>query len=159
MSRTGPRRKMARQAARSVLPNATGNEDLRNRERPRIRHFLEQRGNPRCRDAGDPQAGQRPLRLDAAKRPSLFNDYQEVSLGDGTFEIVTEHRKWQDDARTVFRECLLDKAGQVAYRLISLPCIDRLRQAVGRTLKISDRFSSVSQDVRSSRSQAGPSSF
>lgn len=86
------RRKMARQAARSVLPNATETKIFVTANARAIRHFLEQRGN-RAAETEIRKLANQLLRLMKRESPNLFNDYREVSLADGTFEIVTDHRK------------------------------------------------------------------
>lgn len=86
------RRKMARQAARSVLPNATETKIFVTANARALRHFLEQRGN-RAAETEIRKLANALLRLMRKESPSLFNDYREVPLGDGTFEIVTDYRK------------------------------------------------------------------
>lgn len=86
------RRKMARQAARSVLPNATETKIFVTANARAIRHFLEQRGN-RAAETEIRKLANALMRLMKREAPNLFNDYREVPLGDGTFEIVTDHRK------------------------------------------------------------------
>lgn len=85
-------RKTARQAARSVLPNATETKIFVTANMRAIRHFLEQRGG-----AG----AEREIRLLANKvlmvmqneAPNSFEDYRTVALEDGTFEIITDTKK------------------------------------------------------------------
>jgi thymidylate synthase (FAD) len=86
------RRKAARQAARSVLPNATETKIFITANARALRHFLEQRGST----AAEPE-----IRLLAnlilerlqQESPNLFGDYTRVPLPDGTFEIQTSFRK------------------------------------------------------------------
>ncbi len=86
------RRKMARQAARSVLPNATETKIFVTANARALRHFLEQRGSRHA----EPEIRKLANRLlDVLQResPSLFADYTRTPLPDGTFEIDTPHRK------------------------------------------------------------------
>lgn len=86
------RRKAARQAARSVLPNATETKIFVTMNARAARHFLEMRGS-RHADA--------EIRILAGKfhevllreSPNLFGDYVRTPLPDGTFELNTPHRK------------------------------------------------------------------
>jgi len=86
------RRKTARQAARSVLPNATETKITVTANARALRHFLEQRGSqyaePEIRKLTN-------VMLDVlqADSPNLFGDYKKVPLPDGTFELVTEYKK------------------------------------------------------------------
>jgi thymidylate synthase (FAD) len=86
------RRKMARQAARSVLPNATETKIFVTANARAIRHFLEQRGH-RSAEPEIRKLANQLLHVMQNESPNLFNDYKEVPLPDGTFEIATEHRK------------------------------------------------------------------
>jgi len=86
------RRKAARQAARSVLPNATETKIFVTANARALRHFLELRGSrhaePEIRKLAN-------ILLEVLQResPHLFGDYRRIPLPDGTFEIVTEYRK------------------------------------------------------------------
>jgi len=86
------RRKLARQAARSVLPNATETKIFVTANARALRHFLELRGSrhaePEIRKLAN-------ILLEVLQResPHLFGDYRRVPLPDGTFEIVTDYRK------------------------------------------------------------------
>jgi thymidylate synthase (FAD) len=86
------KRKAARQAARSVLPNATETKIFVTANARALRHFLEQRGSrhaePEIRKLADVMLG--VLQADS---PNLFGDYERIPLPDGTFEITTEHPK------------------------------------------------------------------
>jgi thymidylate synthase (FAD) len=86
------RRKAARQAARSVLPNATETKIFVTANARAIRHFLEQRG-ARAAEPEIRKLANALLRIMQKESPNLFNDYREIPLPDGTFEIVTDHRK------------------------------------------------------------------
>ncbi len=85
-------RKAARQAARSVLPNATETKIFVTGNARALRHFLEQRGSrhaePEIRKLA--AAVFDVLHNDA---PNLFGDYRKVPLADGTDELVTNHPK------------------------------------------------------------------
>ena len=86
------RRKVARQAARSVLPNATETKIFVTANARALRHFLELRGSrhaePEIRKLAN-------ILLEVLQResPHLFGDYRRIPLPDGTFEIVTDYRK------------------------------------------------------------------
>lgn len=85
-------RKAARQAARSVLPNATETKIFVTANARALRHFLEQRGSA----AAEPEIRKLAnvmLDLLAADSPNLFGDYTRHPLPDGTFEIKTEFPK------------------------------------------------------------------
>lgn len=86
------RRKLARQAARSVLPNATETKIFVTANARALRHFIELRGS-RHAEVEIRKLAVAVLRLMQAEAPNLFGDYQLVPLADGTFEAVTEHRK------------------------------------------------------------------
>ena len=86
------RRKLARQAARSVLPNATETKIFVTANARALRHFLEQRGS-RYAEPEIRKLANRLLDLLQKESPNLFGDYERVDLGDGTFEIVTAYRK------------------------------------------------------------------
>jgi thymidylate synthase (FAD) len=86
------RRKLARQAARSVLPNATETKIFVTANARALRHFIELRAN-RHAETEIRTLAVRLLRLMQAEAPSLFGDYQLIPLPDGTFEAVTPHRK------------------------------------------------------------------
>ena len=86
------RRKTARQAARSVLPNATETKITVTANARALRHFLEQRGSvhaePEIRKLAN-----RMLDLLVVESPNLFGDYVKVPLPDGTFDLQTPFRK------------------------------------------------------------------
>ena len=86
------RRKAARQAARSVLPNATETKIFVTANARALRHFLEARGAA----AAEPEIrklANKVLDVLQAESPNLFNDYRKVPLPDGTFELVTDFKK------------------------------------------------------------------
>lgn len=86
------RRKSARQAARSVLPNATETKIFITANARALRHFLESRGSafaePEIRKLAN-------VLLDVLQieSPNLFGDYQKVPLPDGTFDLQTPYKK------------------------------------------------------------------
>lgn len=86
------RRKMARQAARSVLPNATETKIFVTANARALRHFIEMRGNRHAETEIRGLAIQL-LKIMQAEAPNLFGDYQIVSLEDGTFEATSQYRK------------------------------------------------------------------
>ncbi|OAI45893.1 hypothetical protein AYO44_02325 [Planctomycetaceae bacterium SCGC AG-212-F19] len=86
------RRKMARQAARSVLPNATETKIFVTANSRALRHFIELRGN-RHAEVEIRKLAVQVLRIMQKEAPNLFGDYQLVPLPDGTFEATTDHRK------------------------------------------------------------------
>lgn len=89
---TTDRRKAARQAARSVLPNATETKIFVTANARALRHFLELRGS-RHADHEIRKLANRLLDVLQQESSHLFGDYQRVDLGDGTFEIITQYRK------------------------------------------------------------------
>lgn len=86
------RRKMARQAARSVLPNATETKIFVTANARALRHFIELRCN---------QHAETEIRIVAAKvldilqkeAPHIFGDYSFVTLPDGTRAASTPNPK------------------------------------------------------------------
>jgi thymidylate synthase (FAD) len=86
------RRKMARQAARSVLPNATETKIFVTANARALRHFIELRGS-RHAEPEIRKLAVGVLKIMQQEAPSLFGDYQLVPLPDGTHEAVTQHRK------------------------------------------------------------------
>ena len=87
------RRKAARQAARSVLPERHRDEDLRHRQRPRAA-ALPGAARQRLRRAGDPQARrQAPRRPPEGRARTSSATTTKVPLPDGTFELTTPFKK------------------------------------------------------------------
>jgi len=86
------RRKMARQAARSVLPNATETKIFVTANARALRHFIEMRAS-RHAEVEIRKLAVQVLRLMQQEAPHLFSDYQLTPLPDGTFEATTPHRK------------------------------------------------------------------
>lgn len=86
------KRKAARQAARSVLPNATETKITVTMNARGFRNFLEQRGSRHA----EPEI--RRLAFEFYKvlvyeAPALFGDYQQTHLPDGTVELTTKNIK------------------------------------------------------------------
>ncbi len=91
LSRTA-KRKMARQAARSVLPNATETKIFVTANARALRHFIELRGS----SAAEPEIRKVAVRLlDIMQReaPNIFGDFETVPLEDGTLGVRTHHHK------------------------------------------------------------------
>jgi len=86
------RRKLARQAARSVLPNATETKICVTANARALRHFIEMRAS-RHAEVEIRKLAVKILQVMQQEAPHLFSDYQLVPLPDGTFEAVTEFRK------------------------------------------------------------------
>lgn len=86
------RRKLARQAARSVLPNATETKIFVTANARALRHFIEMRGS-RHAEVEIRKLAVQVLQIMQTEAPNLFSDYQLVPLPDGTFEANTPHRK------------------------------------------------------------------
>ncbi len=86
------RRKAARQAARSVLPNATETKIFVTANARALRHFLEQRGS-RHAEPEIRRLAVAILDVLSPAAPNLFGDYTRTPLPDGTFELDTPYRK------------------------------------------------------------------
>jgi thymidylate synthase (FAD) len=86
------RRKLARQAARSILPNATETKIFVTANSRALRHFIELRGN-RHAETEIRKLAIAVLRVMQKEAPNLFGDYRLEALGDGTFEASTDYRK------------------------------------------------------------------
>jgi thymidylate synthase (FAD) len=86
------RRKLARQAARSVLPNATETKIFVTANARALRHFIELRAS-RHAEVEIRKLAIKVLELMKGEAPHIFGDYQLVPLPDGTMEAVTPHRK------------------------------------------------------------------
>ncbi len=86
------RRKLARQAARSVLPNATETKIFVTANARALRHFIELRAS-RHAEVEIRKLAVKVLELMKAEAPNLFADYELVLLPDGTFEATTPYRK------------------------------------------------------------------
>jgi len=86
------RRKMARQAARCVLPNATETKIFVTANARALRHFIELRGT----EAAEPEIRKvavRICRLLQSEAPNLFGDYRIRPLPNGSEVAETDFRK------------------------------------------------------------------
>lgn len=86
------RRKMARQAARCVLPNATETKIFVTANGRAWRHFIELRGS----EHAEPEIRKVAVRvceLLSADAPNLFGDYRYRALPDGDRVVETDYRK------------------------------------------------------------------
>jgi len=86
------RRKLARQAARSVLPNATETMIFVTANARALRHFIDLRGSEWA-EAEIRKVALEFLRIMRAEAPSFFSDYEVVRLDDGTQVARTEFEK------------------------------------------------------------------
>ena len=86
------RRKLARQAARSVLPNATETKIFVTANARALRHFIELRANEHADTEIRIVAG-KMLEILRAEAPNIFGDYRLEPLPDGTVAARTEYRK------------------------------------------------------------------
>lgn len=86
------RRKLARQAARSVLPNACETKIFVTANARALRHFIELRGNEHA-DVEIREVAVEVLRMMKDEAPSIFGDYEIRPLADGTFVADTPNRK------------------------------------------------------------------
>lgn len=89
---TTMRRKMARQAARSVLPNACETKIFVTANARALRHFIELRANDHA-DWEIRAVAVGILRLMQQEAPNIFGDYELKPHIDGTLVAHTEHRK------------------------------------------------------------------
>src|SRR5437867_10772493 len=76
------RRKLARQAARSVLPNATETKIFVTGNARALRHFIEMRGSEHA-DVEMRRVALAMLKILQAESPTLFGDYPLTPLPDG----------------------------------------------------------------------------
>ena len=86
------RRKMARQAARSVLPNSTETKIFITGNARALRHFIELRGSEHA-EVEIRKVAVGVLRIMQKESPNMFPDYTLVPLPDGTMATHTEHPK------------------------------------------------------------------
>jgi thymidylate synthase (FAD) len=86
------RRKKAREAARSVLPNATETKIFVTANARALRHFIEMRADPAA-DVEIRKVAVAVLRLLQAESPNLFGDYTIANLPEGGETASTPHRK------------------------------------------------------------------
>ena len=86
------RRKLARQAARSVLPNATETKIFMTGNARALRHFIEMRGSEHA-DVEIRKVAVAMLKILQAESPALFGDYTLTPMPDGGVATHTEHPK------------------------------------------------------------------
>lgn len=86
------RRKKAREAARSVLPNATETKIFVTANARALRHFIEMRGDAAA-DVEIRKVALAVLALLQAESPNLFGDYTLVDLPEGGQAATTVHKK------------------------------------------------------------------
>ena len=86
------RRKMARQAARSVLPNATETKIFVTGNARALRHFIELRGSEHA-EIEIRKVALAVLKIMQVEAPNMFSDYRLEPLPDGTFATRTDHPK------------------------------------------------------------------
>jgi thymidylate synthase (FAD) len=86
------RRKKAREAARSVLPNATETKIFVTANARALRHFIEMRGDAAA-DAEIRKVALAILGVVREESPNLFGDYEIVDLPGGEQSAITAHRK------------------------------------------------------------------
>jgi len=86
------RRKLARQAARSVLPNATETKIFMTGNARALRHFIELRGSEHA-DIEIRKVAVAVLEIMQQEAPAMFADYTLVPLGGGDVATRTPHPK------------------------------------------------------------------
>lgn len=86
------RRKLARQAARSVLPNACETKIFVTANARALRHFIELRANDHA-DVEIRSVAVGILRIMQREAPNIFGDYEIRPHVDGSDVAYTEHRK------------------------------------------------------------------
>ena len=86
------RRKLARQAARSVLPNATETKIFMTGNVRALRHFIELRGSEHA-DVEIRKVAVALLEIMQRESPGMFADYTLVELPDGSHATHTGHPK------------------------------------------------------------------
>ena len=86
------RRKKAREAARSILPNATETQIFVTANARALRHFIEARGDASA-DAEIRKVAIAMLKILQAESPNLFGDYQIIDLPTGGQTVSTAYRK------------------------------------------------------------------
>ncbi len=86
------RRKLARQAARSVLPNATETKIFVTANARAWRHFIEMRASEYA-DVEIRKVAVKILQILQQEAPNIFEDYELIALPDGTQAARTPYRK------------------------------------------------------------------
>ena len=86
------RRKLARQAARSVLPNATETKIFVTANARALRHFIELRASEHA-EVEIRKVATAIHKILQADAPNMFGDYRLETLDDGTQVVRTDHPK------------------------------------------------------------------
>ncbi len=86
------KKKLVRQTARSILPNATETKIFVTANARALRHFIELRGSLSA-DREMRKVAVKMLRLMQEEAPNIFGDYTIIKAEDGTEIVKTEHRK------------------------------------------------------------------
>ncbi len=86
------KKKLVRQTARNILPNATETKIFVTANARAIRHFIELRGYIAA-DVEIRKVAVKMLRLMQKEAPNIFSDYKIVKAEDGTEAVETEYRK------------------------------------------------------------------
>jgi thymidylate synthase (FAD) len=86
------RRKKAREAARSVLPNATETKIFVTANARALRHFIEMRGDAAA-DVEIRRLAIAVCKVMQQEAPNLFGDYTMLDLPEGGQAVTTEHKK------------------------------------------------------------------
>jgi len=86
------RRKKARQAARSVLPNATETKIVVSMNARAVRHLIELRANPAA-DVEIRALAVKVYRILQDKAPLFAHGLRVVNLDDGTECVESKHRR------------------------------------------------------------------
>lgn len=86
------RRKLARQAARSVLPNATETKIFVTANARALRHFIELRASEHA-DVEIRTVAVKVLDILRREAPNLFGDYEDIPLPDGSRTVRTRYNK------------------------------------------------------------------
>jgi thymidylate synthase (FAD) len=86
------RRKKAREAARSVLPNATETKIFVTANARALRHFIEMRGD-QAADVEIRRLAVAVCKLMQQEAPNLFGDYSLIDLPEGGQAVTTPFRK------------------------------------------------------------------
>ncbi len=85
-------RKMARQAARSVLPNATETKIFVSANARALRHFIELRGSEHA-DVEIRALAVELLKVMQKEAPNIFADFTLKKLSDGAYATATQYHK------------------------------------------------------------------
>jgi len=86
------KKKLVRQTARSILPNATETKIFVTANARALRHFIELRGSLTA-DVEMRKVAVKMLRLMKNEAPNIFNDYAVLKAEDETEIVTTKHRK------------------------------------------------------------------